>query len=189
LRGLGLTEAEYRLIREDLTPESRCFLIKQGNTSIVAKLDLGGMKDELSVLSGRAETLAVMEAAIARAGQIPPPGSHCSMPMRGEAEMKVAPVMSLVIAPIAFALPSPPASAQGIPVYDSSNYLQALSTVSNTLKMVQQGETAIATANTQLQSLQKLTNVNSVATSLIAPRCEISCPPPRWTPTPCWRAT
>jgi hypothetical protein len=47
LRGLGLTEAEYRLIREDLTPESRCFLIKQGNTSIVAKLDLGGMKDEL----------------------------------------------------------------------------------------------------------------------------------------------
>jgi type IV secretion system protein VirB5 len=35
--------------------------------------------------------------------------------------------------------------------------------------MVQQGETAIATANTQLQSLQKLTNVNSVATSLIAP--------------------
>jgi hypothetical protein len=27
--------------------------------------------------------------------------------------------------------------------------------------MVQQGETAIATANTQLQSLQKLTNVNS----------------------------
>jgi type IV secretion system protein VirB5 len=97
--------------------------------------------------------------------------------------------MSLVIAPIAFALPSPPASAQGIPVYDSSNYLQALSTVSNTLKMVQQGETAIATANTQLQSLQKLTNVNSVATSLIDPRCAISCPPPRWTRPPCWRAT
>jgi type IV secretion system protein VirB4 len=69
--GLGLTEAEYRLIREDLTPESRCFLVKQGNTSIVAKLDLGGMKDELSVLSGRAETLAVMEAAIARAGTDP----------------------------------------------------------------------------------------------------------------------
>jgi type IV secretion system protein VirB4 len=69
--GLGLTEAEYRLIREDLTPESRCFLIKQGNTSIVARLDLGGMGDELSVLSGRAETLAVMEAAIARAGTDP----------------------------------------------------------------------------------------------------------------------
>lgn len=69
--GLGLTEAEFRLIREDLTPESRCFLVKQGHTSIVAKLDLGGMRDELSVLSGRAETLSVMEDAIARAGEDP----------------------------------------------------------------------------------------------------------------------
>ena len=69
--GLGLTDAEYRLIREDLTPESRCFLVKQGHTSIVAKLDLGGMSEELSVLSGRAETLAVMEDAIARAGNDP----------------------------------------------------------------------------------------------------------------------
>jgi len=69
--GLGLTEAEFRLIKEDLTPESRCFLIKQGHTSIVAKLDLNGMLDELSVLSGRAETLEVMEAAIAQAGTNP----------------------------------------------------------------------------------------------------------------------
>jgi type IV secretion system protein VirB4 len=69
--GLGLTEAEFRIIREDLTPESRCFLIKQGHTSIVAKLDLGGMDDELSVLSGRAETLTVMEDAIAQAGNDP----------------------------------------------------------------------------------------------------------------------
>lgn len=69
--GLGLTDAEFRLIREDLTPESRCFLVKQGHTSIVAKLDLGGMSDELSVLSGRAETLAVMEDAITRAGTDP----------------------------------------------------------------------------------------------------------------------
>jgi type IV secretion system protein VirB4 len=91
LRGLGLTEAEYRLIREDLTPESRCFLIKQGNTSIVAKLDLGGMKDELSVLSGRAETWPSWRRPSPAPGPIPPPGSHCSTPMRGEAEMKVHP--------------------------------------------------------------------------------------------------
>jgi type IV secretion system protein VirB4 len=69
--GLGLTDAEFRLIKEDLTPESRCFLVKQGNTSIVARLDLNGMADELSVLSGRAETLEVMEEAIARAGDNP----------------------------------------------------------------------------------------------------------------------
>jgi type IV secretion system protein VirB4 len=45
--------------------------VKQGNTSIVARLDLNGMADELSVLSGRAETLEVMEEAIARAGDNP----------------------------------------------------------------------------------------------------------------------
>ncbi|KQN90723.1 transporter [Sphingomonas sp. Leaf67] len=69
--GLGLTEAEYRLIREELTPESRTFLVKQGHTSIVARLDLGGMSDELKVLSGRAETLEAMEEAIAHAGTDP----------------------------------------------------------------------------------------------------------------------
>ncbi|MHA0330750.1 VirB4 family type IV secretion/conjugal transfer ATPase [Sphingomonas melonis] len=69
--GLGLTAAEYRLIREDLTPESRCFLVKQGHTSIVAKLDLGAMPDELKVLSGREETLVAMEEAIAAAGSDP----------------------------------------------------------------------------------------------------------------------
>ena len=69
--GLGLTDAEYRLIREDLTPESRTFLVKQGHTSIVAKLDLGGMPNELKVLSGREETLVAMEEAIAHAGTDP----------------------------------------------------------------------------------------------------------------------
>ncbi len=69
--GLGLTDAEYRLIREDLTPESRTFLVKQGHTSIVAKLDLGGMPNELKVLSGREETLVAMEEAIALAGNDP----------------------------------------------------------------------------------------------------------------------
>ena len=69
--GLGLTEAEYRLIREDLTLESRCFLVKQGHTSIVAKLDLGAMPNELKVLSGREETLVAMEEAIAQAGNDP----------------------------------------------------------------------------------------------------------------------
>lgn len=69
--GLGLTKAEFRLIREDLTPESRCFLIKQGHRSVVAQLDLSGMGDELAVLSGREETLRVMEATIETYGHDP----------------------------------------------------------------------------------------------------------------------
>jgi type IV secretion system protein VirB5 len=61
---------------------------------------------------------------------------------------------------------SEPAAAQGIPVFDSSTYLQTLSTVSNTLKMIQQGEQQITTATSQLNSLQKLTNINSIASNL-----------------------
>jgi len=60
-----------------------------------------------------------------------------------------------------------PASAQGIPVFDSSSYLQALATVQNTVKMVEQGEQQIATATSTLNSLQKITNVNSIASNLI----------------------
>ena len=40
-----------------------------------------------------------------------------------------------------------PAVAQGIPVYDSSGYLQALATVKNTLSMIDQGKEQIAEAN------------------------------------------
>lgn len=70
-KGLGLTSAEFELIKYDLTPESRCFLIKKDNESVVAKLDLGGMHNALSVLSGRDTTLRIMEAAIAAKGTDP----------------------------------------------------------------------------------------------------------------------
>lgn len=68
---------------------------------------------------------------------------------------------------IALTVTASPAAAQGIPVYDASGYLQALATVSNTVKMIEQGATQITTMSNQLQSLQKLTNVNSIATGLI----------------------
>lgn len=68
---LGLTRAEFKLIREDLTPESRCFLVKQGHVSVVVRLDLAGLKNELDVLSGREETIKVMENAIKRHGANP----------------------------------------------------------------------------------------------------------------------
>jgi len=66
--GLGLTEAEFKLIREDLLPESRQFLVKQGHDSIVVELDLNGLDDELAVLSGRSETVAIMDMARAEMG-------------------------------------------------------------------------------------------------------------------------
>lgn len=56
VEGFSLTDAEYQLIREELSPESRKFLVKQGHDSVVVELDLTGLDDELAVLSGRADT-------------------------------------------------------------------------------------------------------------------------------------
>ena len=66
--GFGLSQTEFRLIRDELTPESHRFLIKQGHTSVVAELDLGGMDEALAVLSGRAETTALLDRLRAEHG-------------------------------------------------------------------------------------------------------------------------
>ncbi|MEP1229520.1 MAG: VirB4 family type IV secretion/conjugal transfer ATPase [Litorimonas sp.] len=55
----ALTEAEFRVVKESPVG-SRQFLIKQGNGSAVAKLDLAGMDDEIAVLSGRTETVNLL---------------------------------------------------------------------------------------------------------------------------------
>lgn len=66
--GFGLSEAEFRLVRDELTPASHRFLVKQGHDSLVAELDLGGMDDALAVLSGRAETVGLLDRLRAEAG-------------------------------------------------------------------------------------------------------------------------
>jgi len=65
-----LSERELDLIRE-LDPSSRCFLIKHDRDSVIAKLDLGGMKDITSVLSGRAETVARLDRIREETGDDP----------------------------------------------------------------------------------------------------------------------
>ncbi|AJD44167.1 type IV secretion system protein VirB4 2 (plasmid) [Rhizobium gallicum bv. gallicum R602sp] len=52
----GLTAKEFNFIRTT-PPEKRAFLIKHGNDSVIAKLDLGVMPDLIKVLSGRKETI------------------------------------------------------------------------------------------------------------------------------------
>lgn len=69
--GFGLTGEEYRLIREELTPESRRFLVKQGHNSVVVELDLTSMSDELAVLSGRTETVELLDRIRAEHGDDP----------------------------------------------------------------------------------------------------------------------
>jgi type IV secretion system protein VirB4 len=69
--GFGLTEAEFRLVRDTLNPGQRRFLVKQGHDSVVAELDLGGLTAELAILSGRAETVERLDQLRARHGDAP----------------------------------------------------------------------------------------------------------------------
>jgi type IV secretion system protein VirB4 len=69
--GFGLTEREFRLIKHELEPGSRMFLVKQSHHSVVCQLDLKGFDAELNVISGRAGQLDRMQRIIAATGPDP----------------------------------------------------------------------------------------------------------------------
>jgi len=81
--------------------------------------------------------------------------------------MSLKRIIMFAAAPVALAGFASSASAQGIPVYDVTTYEQALATVTNTATMISKAEQQISTATSQLNSLQKLTNVNSIAPQLL----------------------
>lgn len=66
--GLGLSEREFRIVKQELEPGSRSFLVKQNHVSTVARLDLKGFDEELAVISGRATTVQRMQRLIAQHG-------------------------------------------------------------------------------------------------------------------------
>ena len=68
LEGFGLSEREFRLIREELEPGSRQFLVKQGHHSVVCALDLKGFESELAVISGRAANINLLTELISEFG-------------------------------------------------------------------------------------------------------------------------
>ena len=59
--GFGLTGHEFDLVRT-LPDSTHCFLIKHGKDSVVARLNLSGMPDLLTVLSGRESTVRQLDA-------------------------------------------------------------------------------------------------------------------------------
>jgi type IV secretion system protein VirB4 len=71
MRGFGVSEREFKLIREQLEPGSRSFLVKQGHHSVVCRLDLKGCEAELAVISGRARHVARMHRLMAEHGRDP----------------------------------------------------------------------------------------------------------------------
>jgi type IV secretion system protein VirB4 len=60
VEGFGLTEHELELVRT-IPDTAHCFLIKHGNDSVVARLNLTGEKDLLTVLSGRERTVRLLD--------------------------------------------------------------------------------------------------------------------------------
>jgi type IV secretion system protein VirB4 len=71
MTGFGLSEREYKLIKEQLEPGSRMFLIKQAHQSVVCQLDLKGFDAELRIISGRTQEVQRMHQIIAASGGAP----------------------------------------------------------------------------------------------------------------------
>jgi type IV secretion system protein VirB4 len=65
-----MTEKEFLELKK-LSKSSRTFLIKQGNQSAFATLDLYGFQDEMVVLSSTPENIVLMEQCIAEYGDDP----------------------------------------------------------------------------------------------------------------------
>lgn len=70
IEGFGLSAHELDLIRS-LPDTSRCFLIKHGNDSVVARLNLAGEQDLLTILSGRERTVRLLDEIRVRTGDDP----------------------------------------------------------------------------------------------------------------------
>jgi type IV secretion system protein VirB4 len=68
--GFGLTEHEFDLVRT-LPDSTHCFLIKHGSDSVVARLNLSGMPDLLTVLSGRESSVRRLDDLRALYGDAP----------------------------------------------------------------------------------------------------------------------
>ncbi len=69
-KGFKCTDAEFEIIK-NLDDESRMFLVKQGNSSALVKLDLGGFSDELAILSGSTDNIELLESVMASVGEKP----------------------------------------------------------------------------------------------------------------------
>src|SRR3546814_13427050 len=74
-----------------------------------------------------------------------------------------------------------PASAQGIPVFDSTSVLKHIEQIQKTMQMIEQGRQQIAEAKQLYQGLNHLTDVSSIANqpttdSLRPPAVDVTSP-------------
>lgn len=65
-----LSEREFNLLK-NTDPGTRYFLVKQGKDVVIARIDLSGMEEVVHVLSGRAETVSLLDRIRAEVGDDP----------------------------------------------------------------------------------------------------------------------
>ncbi len=70
IEGFGFTEKEFKIITE-LKTQSRKILIKRGQNSVVVKLDLAGMDNDIAVLSGTTKNVQILNRVIDEKGNNP----------------------------------------------------------------------------------------------------------------------
>lgn len=70
VNGFKVTPQEFNIIK-NLPEEGRMFLVKQGQRSAIVKLDLGGMNEELIILSGSTDNVRLLDEIRAQVGDDP----------------------------------------------------------------------------------------------------------------------
>ncbi len=65
-----LSEREFSLVKTT-DPSTRFFLVKQDNDGVIARIDLGGMDEVIRTLSGRIDTIMIMDKIIDEVGDDP----------------------------------------------------------------------------------------------------------------------
>ncbi len=70
VHGFKVSEAEFEIIKH-FHEDSRLFLIKQGHRAAIGCLDLSGLEDELAVLSGSTDNIALVDQLIEELGADP----------------------------------------------------------------------------------------------------------------------
>ncbi|TCD04349.1 VirB4 family type IV secretion/conjugal transfer ATPase [Erythrobacteraceae bacterium CFH 75059] len=68
--GFGLSAHEFELVRT-LPDASHCFLIRHGKDGVVARLDLSGERELLTILSGRESTVRLYDELVGETGEEP----------------------------------------------------------------------------------------------------------------------
>ena len=81
VEGFGLSEAEYDTVKSLGTRGGRTFIVKQGNSSAICELDLTGLDDFVTVLSGTTDNVALLDSIRERVGDDP----HVWLPLLLEA--------------------------------------------------------------------------------------------------------